>query len=108
MSQRFLITVFPYRSSSALNQPSIEWVDMIHKDWTILEKHLPETVFVRVDESRMNLLRAVIIGPQGTPYRDGLFFFDLVLPGNYILLARRLYVISLVVFVSVRISASVV
>ncbi|VAI33792.1 unnamed protein product [Triticum turgidum subsp. durum] len=24
----------------------------------------------------MDLLRAVIIGPQGTPYHDGLFFFD--------------------------------
>nr|XP_043636864.1 putative ubiquitin-conjugating enzyme E2 38 isoform X2 [Erigeron canadensis] len=69
--------------SSALNQQSKEWADMVRKDWMILEKYLPETIFVRVDESRMDLLRAVIIGPQGTTYRDGLFFFDLCLPSNY-------------------------
>lgn len=29
------------------------------------------------------MLRAVIIGPAGTPYHDGLFFFDIVLPSDY-------------------------
>uniref|UniRef100_A0A8R7TC78 UBC core domain-containing protein n=1 Tax=Triticum urartu TaxID=4572 RepID=A0A8R7TC78_TRIUA len=31
----------------------------------------------------MDLLRAVIIGASGTPYHDGLFFFDLHLPPSY-------------------------
>ena len=31
----------------------------------------------------MDLLRAVIIGAAGTPYRDGLFFFDIHLPTEY-------------------------
>lgn len=31
----------------------------------------------------MDLLRAVIIGPQGTPYHDGLFFFDAHFPASY-------------------------
>lgn len=30
------------------------------------------------------LLRAVIIGAQGTPYHDGLFFFDVCMPGGYV------------------------
>ena len=38
---------------------------------------------MRVSESRMELLRAVIIGPQGTPYHDGLFFFDCLFPSTY-------------------------
>lgn len=42
-----------------------------------------ETIFVRVYESRMDLLRAVIIGAEGTPYHDGLFFFDLFFPSSY-------------------------
>ncbi|RYR17124.1 hypothetical protein Ahy_B03g061912 isoform B [Arachis hypogaea] len=47
-------------------------------------KHIfAETVFVKVSESRMELLRAAIIGPQGTPYHDGLFFFDCYFPDNY-------------------------
>jgi len=31
----------------------------------------------------MDLLRAVIVGPYGTPYQDGLFFFDFHLPPEY-------------------------
>ncbi|XP_057747407.1 putative ubiquitin-conjugating enzyme E2 38 [Arachis stenosperma] len=38
---------------------------------------------LKVSESRMQLLRAAIIGPQGTPYHDGLFFFDCSFPDNY-------------------------
>lgn len=42
-----------------------------------------ETIFVRVYEARMDLLRAVIVGPAGTPYHDGLFVFDVLFPPNY-------------------------
>ena len=31
----------------------------------------------------MDLLRAVIIGPAGTPYHDGLFIFDVHFPPKY-------------------------
>ncbi|KAI3703869.1 hypothetical protein L1987_74065 [Smallanthus sonchifolius] len=34
-------------------------------------------------EGRMDILRAVIIGVEGTPYCDGLFFFDVCFPQNY-------------------------
>lgn len=44
---------------------------------------LTEEIFVRVYEDRMDLLRAVIVGPFGTPYQDGLFFFDFHLPPEY-------------------------
>ncbi|KAI3879378.1 hypothetical protein MKW92_047526 [Papaver armeniacum] len=55
----------------------------IMKEWRILEKNLPESIFVRVYEGRLDLLRAVIIGPTGTPYHDGLFFFDIQVPSDY-------------------------
>ncbi|KAF3623771.1 putative DELLA protein RGL1-like [Capsicum annuum] len=55
----------------------------IMKEWKILEKHLPESIYVRTYESRMDLLRAVIVGAAGTPYHDGLFFFDIVFPSDY-------------------------
>lgn len=44
---------------------------------------LIETIYVRVYEERMDLLRAVMVGPSGTPYHDGLFFFDICFPPNY-------------------------
>lgn len=42
-----------------------------------------DEIFVRVYESRMDLLRAVIRGAEGTPYHDGLFFFDVFFPSSY-------------------------
>ncbi|KAG6393759.1 hypothetical protein SASPL_144328 [Salvia splendens] len=59
------------------------WAKKIQEEWKILEKDLPDTIFVRAYESRMDLLRAVIIGAEGTPYHDCLFFFDVMFPSNY-------------------------
>lgn len=52
-------------------------------EWRILEKNLPESIYVRVYEKRIDLLRTVIVGAAGTPYHDGLFFFDLAFPPDY-------------------------
>ena len=35
---------------------------------------------LQVYEDRADLIQAVIKGPQGSPYSDGLFFFDIQLP----------------------------
>uniref|UniRef100_A0A5B6ZR98 E2 ubiquitin-conjugating enzyme n=1 Tax=Davidia involucrata TaxID=16924 RepID=A0A5B6ZR98_DAVIN len=59
------------------------WLKKVQQEWSILEKDLPETIYVRVYEERINLLRAAIIGAPGTPYHDGLFFFDIFLPPDY-------------------------
>lgn len=55
----------------------------IMQEWRILEKHLPDSIFVRVYERRIDLLRAVIVGAAGTPYHDGLFVFDIAFPSDY-------------------------
>lgn len=55
----------------------------IMQEWKILERHLPDSIYVRVFEKRIDLLRAVIVGAAGTPYHDGLFFFDLAFPSDY-------------------------
>ncbi|KAK3006729.1 hypothetical protein RJ639_017182, partial [Escallonia herrerae] len=64
-------------------QPPKNWTKKIEDEWKILEKDLPDTIYVRVSESRMDLLRAVIVGPAGTPYHDGLFVFDVHFPLAY-------------------------
>ncbi|XP_057422752.1 probable ubiquitin-conjugating enzyme E2 23 [Lotus japonicus] len=60
-----------------------KWFKKVQQDWSILQNNLPEEIYVRVYEDRMDLLRAVILGPYGTPYQDGLFFFDFHLPPEY-------------------------
>ncbi|CAF1957941.1 unnamed protein product [Brassica napus] len=67
----------------ASKQHAKGWVKKVQSDWKILENDLPETIFVRACESRMDLLRAVIIGAEGTPYSDGLFFFDIQFSDTY-------------------------
>ncbi|PWA84111.1 ubiquitin-conjugating enzyme/RWD-like protein [Artemisia annua] len=64
-------------------EPPRSWTKKIQDEWKILEKGLPGTIFVRVYETRMDLLRAVLMGPEGTPYHDGLFVFDVHFPPTY-------------------------
>ncbi|KAA8523901.1 hypothetical protein F0562_010324 [Nyssa sinensis] len=51
------------RNGSSMKQPSKNWAKKIQEEWRILEKDLP--------------------GAEGTPYHDGLFFFDVFFPCNY-------------------------
>ncbi|KAJ4715966.1 Ubiquitin-conjugating enzyme like [Melia azedarach] len=60
-----------------------KWLKKVQQDWNILQNNLPDGIYVRVYEDRMDLLRAVIVGAYGTPYQDGLFFFDFHLPPGY-------------------------
>ncbi|CAM6057198.1 unnamed protein product [Sphagnum tenellum] len=60
-----------------------KWAKKIRSEWSILEKNLPDTIYVRIYEDRMDLMRAVILGAQNTPYHDGLFVFDIYLPPGY-------------------------
>ncbi|KAK9014331.1 hypothetical protein V6N11_005493 [Hibiscus sabdariffa] len=67
----------------AVSQVKRSWLKKVQQEWSILEKNLPETIYVRVYEERMDLLRAALIGAPGTPYHDGLFFFDIFLPSEF-------------------------
>uniref|UniRef100_A0A1D1Y099 E2 ubiquitin-conjugating enzyme n=1 Tax=Anthurium amnicola TaxID=1678845 RepID=A0A1D1Y099_9ARAE len=59
------------------------WLKKVQEEWSILEKNLPDTIYVRVYEERLDLLRASIVGARGTPYHDALFFFDICFPPDY-------------------------
>jgi len=52
-----------------------------------LQSNLPvevgSAIFVRCDEERVDLLKALIIGPEGSPYENGCFEFDIWLPLDY-------------------------
>ncbi|KAK9152757.1 hypothetical protein Sjap_000237 [Stephania japonica] len=71
------------QNSSYAKQPSKNWAKTIQQEWRLLEKDLPDSIFVRVYEERMDILRAVIVGAAGTPYHDGLFFFDFYFRHDY-------------------------
>jgi baculoviral IAP repeat-containing protein 6 len=41
------------------------------------------SVFVRSDNNRLDVMKAVIIGPEGTPYAFGAFLYDIFFPTDY-------------------------
>ena len=45
---------------------------------------MTEKLFVRAYKPMRELLGAAIIEAEGTPYHDGLFFFDVCMPGGYV------------------------
>lgn len=64
---------FLRRKSSDANTQRLR---RIGKEYQILESSLPQGIFARTWESRIDLLRVVIIGPQGTPYEHAPFVID--------------------------------
>ncbi|XP_034686629.1 putative ubiquitin-conjugating enzyme E2 38 [Vitis riparia] len=55
----------------------------IMQEWKILKNNLPDSIFVRVYEWRIDLLRVVIVNVAGTLYHDGLFIFGLAFLPDY-------------------------
>jgi len=41
------------------------------------------SVFVRIDEQHMDVMKVLITGPDDTPYSDGCFLFDIYFPTTY-------------------------
>jgi ubiquitin-protein ligase len=47
---------------------------------TTLKTGLAEGIWVKHGISRLDIMKVLIVGPQGTPYENGLFEFDLFCP----------------------------
>ncbi|DBA74342.1 hypothetical protein WJX77_011104 [Trebouxia sp. C0004] len=50
---------------------------------TSLPIHMASSIFVRHDTDRMDKVRALITGPEGTPYHGGCYMFDVFFPQDY-------------------------
>ncbi|KAF2654346.1 hypothetical protein K491DRAFT_693982 [Lophiostoma macrostomum CBS 122681] len=55
----------------------------IAKEHKILRSSLPPGIFFRTWESRLDLIRVLMIGPHDTPYEYAPFIIDFHLPSNY-------------------------
>ncbi|TFK75935.1 hypothetical protein BDN72DRAFT_786105 [Pluteus cervinus] len=59
----------------------------IAKELAILTTNLPvawdSSIFLRVDETRVDVIKALITGPEGTPYYNGCYLFDIFLGSTY-------------------------
>jgi ubiquitin-conjugating enzyme E2 O len=55
----------------------------INQEYSILESSLPDGIYVRTWESRLDLMRVAIIGPVGTPYEFAPFVIDMHLNESF-------------------------
>jgi ubiquitin-conjugating enzyme E2 O len=69
------LTKSPASSSASMRR--------ITKEHKILRNSLPPGIFVRTWESRLDLLRVLMIGPEDTPYEYAPFVIDLYLSSEY-------------------------
>ncbi|QQP52860.1 Putative LOC100748178 [Caligus rogercresseyi] len=59
------------------------FLKFVKKEAKLLSSSLPSGILLKAYEDRIDLFSALIKGPPGTPYQDGLFFFDFQLPPDY-------------------------
>jgi len=73
----------PADSGAGAEPMSKKKLQRLKKEISILSNSLPDGIFVKVDEDRFDVMQVMIIGPEGTPYENGCFLFDLYLPPNF-------------------------
>uniref|UniRef100_A0A0B7AQH6 UBC core domain-containing protein n=1 Tax=Arion vulgaris TaxID=1028688 RepID=A0A0B7AQH6_9EUPU len=55
----------------------------VRKELKLFQTSLPDGIFIKGFEDRLDLYSFMIIGPAGTPYEDAVFLFDMMLPNEY-------------------------
>ncbi|GFR83152.1 ubiquitin-conjugating enzyme E2 O [Elysia marginata] len=63
-------------------KPSV-FRNCIRKELKLFQSSLPDGIFVKGFEDRMDLYSVMILGPEETPYEDALFLFDIMMPNDY-------------------------
>jgi len=73
-------------SSEKMSAKSKKMIRLM-SEMSALSSSLPlsesSSVFARCDQSRLDVMKVMIVGPQGTPYENGLFEFDIFFNQNY-------------------------
>ena len=76
-------TMHYFHATPFPTSPPSTFTKKVRADLRLLRLHLPAGIHVLTYEGRLDLLRAVIVGPRGTPFYSSLFMFDFYLPHNY-------------------------
>jgi ubiquitin-conjugating enzyme E2 Z len=58
-------------------------IKRIVSDLAVFHQNKPEGIFLHSDEEDISRHVVLIVGPEGTPYEDGFFFFEMVFPEDY-------------------------
>ncbi len=67
-------------SHQVIGPTNPDWSAHVKREHAILASSLPPLILVRAYEDRLDLLRALIVGPAGTPFANAPLLFDIRLP----------------------------
>ncbi|KAI9726382.1 MAG: hypothetical protein M1834_009045 [Cirrosporium novae-zelandiae] len=71
------------RMASQISDPPLGRMKRLVNEIAVLSTSLPLGVFVKTEESRLDVIKCLVIGPVDTPFEGGLFEFDIFCPKNY-------------------------
>ena len=71
------------KDAAKLANPPVGRMRHLIKEVSVLKTSLPPGIFLRYGESRLDVMKILIVGPRDTPYENGLFEFDLLCPTDY-------------------------
>jgi len=72
-----------YAAQGSSTASGAQFAKTCQKQWKLLQAGLPVGIYVAAFAERVDLLRAFVVGPPGTPYQDAAFVFDLQLPPEF-------------------------
>jgi len=76
-----------FRDKPVSSSENSKKVKRLTHEIKILQNYLPleftNAIFVKYDEQRMDVMKAMIMGAEGTPYANGAFVFDIYFDENY-------------------------
>lgn len=81
---KFVDKGFTYKPEALTNKAALR---RLASEYGSLSKNLPvffgSSIFVCVDETNTRCMRTLITGPEGTPYDNGIFIFDVYIGDEY-------------------------
>ncbi|XP_076459495.1 (E3-independent) E2 ubiquitin-conjugating enzyme UBE2O-like [Babylonia areolata] len=72
-----------YSSKTCMPSNPKKFNAAIRKELKLLRSSLPHGINIKGFDDRMDLFSVLIDGPSDTPYEDGMFLFDVMLPHDY-------------------------
>ena len=85
MEQHYYSSMFTGKTFSA--SENSKKVKRLTSEIKVLQNYLPleftNAIYIKYDEQRMDVMKAMIMGAEGTPYAHGAFLFDIFFDENY-------------------------
>ena len=83
----FIFHKYYYSTLNNNDKPSKNCISKITKELSSFNSSLPmnyeTSIYVTYDSNNFRNIKALIIGPQDTPYENGCYIFDIFIPNNY-------------------------